>query len=83
MVFYYGYHIRPFEIFVISLYNISKHLLSKLILYSRIEKKKGIRKKMCISFDLVGFMIKMSNREWRDLILKINLPIDTQYADCG
>jgi hypothetical protein len=27
-------------------------------------------------------MIKMSNREWRDLILKINLPIDTQYADC-
>jgi hypothetical protein len=37
---------------------------------------------MCISFDLVGFMIKMSNREWRDLILKINLPIDTQYADC-
>ena len=37
---------------------------------------------MCISFDLVGFMIKMSNREWRDLILKINLPIDTQYAEC-
>ena len=81
MVFYYGYYIRPFEIFVISHYNIIKPLSSKLILYSRIEKK-CIRKKMCISFDLVGFMIKMSNREWRDLILKINLPIDTQYADC-
>ena len=79
MVFYYGYYIGPFEIFVISHYNIIKPLLSKLILYSRIEKK-CIRKKMCIRFDLVGFMIKMSNREWRDLILIINLPIDTQYA---
>jgi hypothetical protein len=48
VVFYYGYYIRPFEIFVISLYNISKHLLSKLFLYSRIEKKSALEKKCAL-----------------------------------